>query len=364
MIKILTIICAMLLVSSSAFAGSKHFGDEVTLGLGSSIPTKSYVSVLDTALTATTSNYSAVNAQAADQAIVARGVTSAATDTITVMLGATDCRKYPTAFAKSHYKNLLREVIASQIMPTRVTMRDAMMTLTGKWVNPKDTWSVGKASNDKSATASARVAGTAVYVGVILEDAFGKPLAGDAEVFVDGASVGRISSNGEGFQTSAGIYRAPATFRFSGLAAGAHTVLIKMVSGTVGIEYIAGSTQPASASVYVANIFKTSLPGDPCSGAQFTTFNAIIADLAKNFTDDGRSVTLVDNSTLLSAGDMVDKQFVQNDVGHQKLSDSFYFAMKGAKPPIVYSKTNIYLGSDGFYYSGDAPGSVKQIVTK
>lgn len=338
-------------------AFTHNFGDSITAGAGASTITKSYAALLDASLGTPSVDHGINGSAAADQVIVARGVVTTPSDIVTIMIGVNDAQRYLDATTQGYYKAFVRELVSWQNMPQRVAGRSASMALTGTWADslPVPAWSAGKHSNVAGSTASATVSGTSVYIGTILQDMNPGSLNGSADVIVDGVTVGTISSNGAGMPTALGTYYAPAAFRFGGLAPGQHTVTVKVTSGWVYLEYLAGSDQPPGPPVYLSNVTRTFQVNDPATPAINAAFNAIIAGLVSDFQTDGRNVMLVDNNSIITQSDLISDMIHPNDGGHQKIANQFLSEISGFIAVPTYRK------SDGTYWIDD--GSNRRQLT-
>lgn len=328
----------------------KTFGDSITAGAGASSTANRYANLLAASLGRTLANYGVNGNCAADQAIVSRGVTFSASDIATLMIGANDSQRYFTTVQQGYYGAFVREIVAAALLPSKVKGRDSGMSKAGTWVDTQPSWSYGCRSNVSGSEATCTVQGESIYIGTILQDMNGGPLNGEAEVWVDGEKAGIISSSGQGMPTAFNSY-APACYRFAGFSASTHEVKIKLISGWIYLEYVAGSDQPDTPSFYlstVCKLFQQAQNDDPT----IQKLNIIINALAAEFIADGFDLTLVGNYHVIGQSDLIGDGIHPNDTGHAKLSEAFFAAM-ATIAPVTYVETPTFKGSDCNFYIGE-----------
>lgn len=329
------------------------FGDSITYGTGATSKPLSYIGLLVSAIGTPYTNAAVSGAQAADQAVVAYKYKPQAGDRVSIMVGTNDHWKYGTnATKKGYYKQFLTGMLAWLSTPSKVRGIDSGFSYSGAWTNTQ-AFGIGKWSRTTGNTATVKVKGKAVYVGTIMQDG----VTGTADVYIDGAKVGTVSSTGAGMTTQKGGSYAPAGYRFGGLSDTDHTVQIKITSPSGGLnilylEYVAGSSQTSRPEIYLSNIIRMSAAGYSATGStssdqNVSDYNTIISGLQSDFETDGHTIELVDthgavnNSTDLSDG------IHPNNSGHLKIKNAFVTAMTGG---LSYSEVSTWLGSDGKYY--------------
>jgi hypothetical protein len=326
------------------------FGDSLTA------EANGYRSKLATALGVSITNQAVSGHQAADQAIVANGVSLGSGDKATVLIGTNDHWKYGTsATKKEHYRAFLTAIAVRLGAPYRIRGIDAGMSYTGTWDITTVFGCNGKKSSQNGSTVTTSVSGTAVYIGTILQDV----VTGTADVYIDGVRVGSLSSNGAGINTQAGASYAPAVFRFGGLTTGNHTVQLVVTSPSGGlnilyVEYIAGSDQLVKPSLYIGTIPRmtsagyASLPGALSSDQNVAAYNAIVGSVTAALAGDGLDIKLVDVSSAINPSvDLGPDGIHFAESGRINAKNAYYATITGG---ISYTQVSTWLGSDGSYY--------------
>jgi len=222
------------------------------------------------------------------------------------------------------------------------------MVKTGAWANTQPGWSEGCSSNTAGSTASAVLKGRTFLVGTTLQDYFGSPVPGVAEVRVDGDLVGAYSSNGQGMPTAHNTF-APAAFRFPGKEEGEYTVEVKVISGFIYLEYLLGSEQPQGEKIFALTPTRTYQPSD--NGAMSTALGIIVKQLVLDFQADGRDVHLVDVAAKQTPAHVTADLIHLNDAFNKIIADDVFAAYMSALPPPVFTETICY-ESEGKGYMG------------
>lgn len=287
----------------------RTFGDSITVGVGASTVEKSLAGLLFT-------NKAASGAQAADvgKAIQATDLTQQAN--FMLMVGTNDHRTYKNDPVKMEFfKRFYRQCLAWLLLPGKIKARDSGMSLTGTWGNTVVN-AFGKNSTQAGAKASCTVAGTAVYIGYIIQN---DPLANaDATVLIDGAFAGTLNSSGA-MNTVNGATYGPACARFGDLADGPHTVdITQNTQGKIFyLDYVAGNAGQ-SGNLTAINIPKMSA----AAYAQYGTseqnviaYNDIVTAVLAEFGFTPKDAFSALNPTVDLGSDGVHP----NDSGHAKL---------------------------------------------
>lgn len=329
------------------------FGDSITYGTGASSKPMSYAALLVASLGLPYTNYAVSGAQAADQSATAYAAKPNGGDKVSIMVGTNDHWKYGTNAAKKDlFKAFATGIVAWLAAPQRVRGIDPGFSYAGTWTKTQ-AFGIGKWSRTKDDTATVKVSGTAVYVGTIMQDI----VTGTADVYIDGAKVGSVSSKGAGMNTQKGATVAPAAYRFGGLANTEHTVQVKITSPSGGLnifylDYVAGSSQPSKPDVYLSNIIRMSAAGYAATGntssdQNVADYNTILSTLQSGFETDGLSVSLIDSHGALNTTTDLADGIHPSNAGHLKLKNLFFTGMTGG---FSYSEVSTWIGSDGRYY--------------
>ncbi|AAL49581.1 unknown [Sinorhizobium phage PBC5] len=253
---------------------------------------------------------------AQDQAFKGMGVTRAATTSAVVITDINDARLMNSARI-DRYKEFVARIIGDIVLPVRKTWRSAQIVKTGPWANTQVD-PIGMYANTAGVKASGTVNGTVVYVGLLVDNhAMSQGVA--ADVYIDGVNKGSISSDNIGANLNGNTYNGlrygPTLVRFAGLAAGSHSVEVRMT--TTGknqyMAYIAGNgDQPDTATVVVGNGYKLNATGVASFGvteAVSILYRDAVADVVNQFAADGFDVSVLNtfdaidpNAHLMSDG--------------------------------------------------------------
>ena len=239
---------------------------------------------------------------AQDQAFKAMGIVRASTTRAVVICDINDAR-FVNLSRVDRYADFIRRIIGDIVLPVRKTWRSANITKTGAWANTQVD-PIGMFANTAGVKASGIVNGTSVYVGLLVDN---HTMSDDvsADVYIDGVNKGAITCDNLGVNigsgnTYNGLRYGPTLKRFSGLAAGAHTVEVRMT--TTGknqyMAYIAGSAdQPATARTLVGNGYELNATGQASFGvtpAISQAFRAAAEGVVAEFAADGFTVLTLD----------------------------------------------------------------------
>lgn len=273
----------------------------------------------------------------------------------TIMIGSNDQRLYLTDADKLQvYKDALRAHIvylstpyAFKTLPTnttgsyKVTESGAGWAATAAWTGVE----YGRSTSTTNDSSTFTAYGTTVYVTTITQ----YNAAAYTETYsitIDGVSQGTFNTapgNNVNITTANGKAYAERCHRFSGLAAGAHTVVVTDTggaSGSVYLEWAAGNhtqTGPYASTfrprVIVGQVTRQSV-AYPFGGsdANVDTYNAAIQTLVAELQSDGLNVVLVNttdavNQDTTATGDMNADGIHYRNLGHEKLARLFYGAM-------------------------------------
>lgn len=216
-------------------------------------------------------------------------------------IGGNDAIFYKDDAAKQEYfRRCLRACLAWRLLADRKTARgpQAGIAFTGTWGDMPAPSPCGKYTTQNGAMASATVSGDTVYVGVSEGD---YPDMSEAiNVVIDGVSHGNFSVKRPGVTTHLGQWWGRVAWRFTGLGAGSHSVIVTHVSPTgkfLHLDYIAGSAQAATPRVIVGNVMKFTdayMAEKSITVSTIQAYNAIIAAVVAEFTAHGFPVVLLD----------------------------------------------------------------------
>ncbi len=175
---------------------------------------------------------------------------------------------------------------------------------------------------------------------------------------IDGVTWQSFDSIAPGITSYNGYPYSERLHRFPGLAAGSHTIEVKMTGpSNVYVQWAAGNMQTVFPEVFVNNIIR---PFDYTWGgslANIQSYNAGIAQIVSELRADGLDVTLVDlYSALDPATDIHSDKLHANDSGNAKIAVADMLAICG---PITYTPKTVYAGSDGNWYAGDSATKVR-----
>lgn len=290
-----------------------NFGDSITVGVGASPSTKSWVGLLAPV------NKAVSGSQAADVANVVTLTTPNVSDGHTLMIGTNDVRLYKdNASKQAHFKRFLRHCIAWLHYPAKVLGINC--TFTGTWSNTTVN-SIGKNSTQNGATAKATVTGDKIYIGYIIQNS--SAAISTADVYVDNVLVGVISCDGitAPMNTGNGATYAAACECFE-VGAGAHEVRLVVTSTNkyFYLNYILGNNQVVS-KLLVSNIIKYSDAAYITYGVSeiiLNKYNNIINLLSAEF-----ALTIVDNKSDIVPSLHLADGIHPNNAGHEIIYNNF-----------------------------------------
>lgn len=268
-------------------------GDSIAEGIGASSTDKRWYELFRPV------NYAVSSSQAADVSGRTRDIS--ADKQYFLGIGGNDAACYKNDATKQEYfRRVFRSCLAWRLLLNRKTGRgpQAGITFTGTWTDSPSPNTCGKYTTQNGAMGSATVSGDTVYIGVSEGDY--PDMAEAINVVIDGVNKGNFSVKRPGVTTFLGQWWGRITWRFTGLGAGNHSVIVKHVSPTgkfLHLDYIAGSDQAATPKVVVGNAMRFTDAYYATLGIDASTtqaYNAIIADVVAEFTAHGLPVTLLD----------------------------------------------------------------------
>lgn len=298
-------------------------GDSIAEGIGASTTGRRWYELFRPI------NYAVSSSQVADVSGRQRDVS--VEDEYFLGIGGNDAAFYKDDSTKQEYfRRCFRACLAWRLLADRKTARgpQAGITFTGTWGDMPAPSPCGKYTTQNGAMASAAVSGDTVYIGVSEGD---YPDMGEAiNVVIDGVSYGNFSVKRPGVTTFLGQWWGRTTWRFSGIGAGSHNVIVTHVSPTgkyLHLDYIAGSDQAATPSVIVGNAMRFTDAYYATLGIDANTtraYNAIIAAVVAEFTAHGFPVVLLDRYAGFDpATQSADQYGHPNDLWQEQFSGDF-----------------------------------------
>ena len=190
---------------------------------------------------------------------------------------------------KEYFRRVLRAAVAWSALPDKKTARGAQagITFTGTWTDSPSPNPCGKYTTQNGATATATVSGDTVFIGVSEGDY--ADMGESINVTIDGVSKGTFGVKVSGTTTYLGQWWGRAVWKFTGLGAGNHTVVVTQNSPSgkfLHLDWIAGSDQITKTRVQVGNCTKCSAAwysGAGVTEAMIQSYNSIIADVVAEF---------------------------------------------------------------------------------
>lgn len=268
-------------------------GDSIAEGIGASAQATRWWELFKPV------NYAVSASQAADVSGRQRDIS--ADKEYFLGIGANDAAFYKNDPTKQDYfRRVFRACLAWRLLVTRKTARGAQagIAFAGTWADTPAPNPCGKYTTQNGAMASATVSGDTVYIGVSEGD---YPVMGEAiNIIIDGVSHGNFSVKQPGVTTFLGQWWGRIAWRFTGLGAGSHNVIVTHVSPTgkyLHLDYIAGSDQAATPRVVVGNAMKFTDAYYATLGIDASTtqaYNAIIASVVDEFAAHDLPVSLLD----------------------------------------------------------------------
>lgn len=337
--------------------GFTAFGDSNTKGTSGPEAGYHWVNVVASLGSLTATNLGVDNDQAADLSDDVLPIFPRGRDIFTIMIGSNDQRLYLTDADKLQvYKDALRAHIVYlstpytfKTLPTNLT-GPYKVTETGAGWASAAAWSgveYGRFTSTTNDSSSFTAYGTTVYVTAITQyTAAGGGYDETYSITIDGQSQGTFNvkaGNNANITTANAHGYAQRCHRFSGLAAGAHTVVFTNAGGTTGnayLEWAAGNHTAIGPyrfgmrpRVIVGKVTRQSV-AYPYGGsdANVNTYNAAVTEVVSQLQSDGLNVVLVNttdavNQDTSASGDMNADGIHYKNLGHDKLSRVFYAAM-------------------------------------
>lgn len=289
-----------------------NFGDSITVGVGASPSSKSWVGLF------TPINSAVSGSQAAEVSNAVQ--TAQMNDFYTFMVGTNDVRIYKDHPTKMQYfRKFLFSALAFVAMPNKTTARN--MTATGTWSNTQVN-TFGRVTSQNNASLKTTFTGNKVYVGYIIQNHVNATSVGN--VLIDGVLVGTISCDGFSvpMNTQNGATFAAACEVFN-TSEGTHEIeIINTSNKLLYINWIATPQTPQD--ILVSNVIKLSPTVYQQLGITEQTtidYNAIIQDVANHF-----GITLVDNFTKIDPAIHLSDGVHPNNAGHQIIYNNFMSA--------------------------------------
>lgn len=190
---------------------------------------------------------------------------------------------------KEFFRCVMRAAIAWAALPEKKTARGAQagITFSGAWSDSPSPNTCGKYTTQNTASGSASVSGDTVFVGMSKGDYV--DMGETINVTIDGVSKGNFSVKDLGVTTWLGQWWGRAAWKFTGLGAGSHNVVVTQNSPNgkfLHLDWIAGSDQTAKTRVQVGNATKCSAAwyaGAGVTEALLQSYNTIIAEVVAEF---------------------------------------------------------------------------------
>lgn len=236
-------------------------------------------------------NYSVSASQAAEVSSAVQQLAPVPFGLYGFNVGLNDVSRYlGDAAKKEHFRKAMRAAIAWPALPDKKTGRGAQagITFTGTWADSPSPDTCGKYTSQNGATATATVSGDTVFVGVSDGDYVG--MGESIDVTIDGVSKGTFSVKAPGVATWLNQWWSRVAWKFTGLGAGNHTVVVTQNSPNgkfLHLDWIAGSDQTTKTRVQVGNVTKCSAAwyaGSGVTEAMISDYNSIIADVVAEFS--------------------------------------------------------------------------------
>lgn len=324
------------------------FGDSITKGTTGPTSGRAYATILSSWSSGTLNNAGVDGDQAADLSDDVLPLVVYGRDLNFIMVGANDQRTYLTDADKlTFYKDALRAHLVWLAVPhvfktlgTTTTGTLYKPTYTGAGWAATDAWSgteYGKNTTGSGESVSFPVYGSTVYVTTIGQYS-AVAYTTTYAITIDGNAVGTFDlkpGNNANITTVNTKTYGERCHRFTGLANGAHTVVITRSSATTGplyFEWAAGNQTATQTSLPVAGrprvvvgqvTRQTAGYGSGGSDANVNTYNAAIQSVVGELQSDGLNIELVNTTDAINqVGDMSDA-IHPGDSGHEKLAKVF-----------------------------------------
>lgn len=302
----------------------KAFGDSIVVGVGASPQSNCWVGLF------TPTNAGVSSAQAADLSGIMQAETLNYSKPTIIAIGANDAAKYKNDSAKKEYfRRAYRACLAWLCLPDKKTARgpQAGITLTGSWADSPAPNTCGKYTTQNGATGSATVSGDSVYIALSEGD---YPSMGEQiNVRIDGVPISTFSVKQLGVTTFLNQWWGRCVWKFTGLGAGQHTVVVTQNSPSgsfLHLDYIAGSEQPVRPQVIAGNAMKFTdwyYNNLGINAATTQAYNAIINDVCAEF-----GVPVVDNYSIFDPSIHSSDQYGHpNNAGYLVIHNNFKAAL-------------------------------------
>jgi hypothetical protein len=328
------------------------FGDSITTGAGASNPgTKGYIALLNAALGSTIVNSSVSTSMVMDQANAVYSKNTIEGDKSILAFGTNDQAKYDVSSVKmGYFTEGLRAYALWLGSKIKLANQANGVVFTGSWGGGYAFNSL--ASGVPGSKASFSITGTKFAITMIRQ-------YGNTSMFkvkVDGVDKGTFSSGGD-VRTLLGRAYGPMCIQFTGLSAGAHNVVIEVVTASASsVVFFHWFTmfEPKS-KVVIANVPKAKAYTYGGSESNVNTYNQAISSLVGELVAQGIDASLANVSAVIGQSDFGDNVH-PNDNGHIKYKDVMLAALNGGAvvptvPSLTLSETKIYLGSDNHLYA-------------
>lgn len=312
-------------------------GDSNSLGHGLARPGDSFVNIVKQEAWPDLETLALRGATVFDRAteIYAREVRPG--DEAMIMLGTNDTWNFGESGLPS-YRRALPALLAWLAIKTedKLTARDPAVSYSGQW-SETSVYGHGKKSDRTGATATFRMSGDVIYLGMIQKDrSIGKPMDGIAEIHVDGRLCqSHATQSGIGKSPTLKRGYGPSLVRLEDLGEGEHEIQIKVVSdGPRGMVYFDWAAPAVGAAdVYVATP-PDMLPrflndqGVPLNVAE--DYQGAVRDVVEMLSMDGLGVHLVETANLLKPNHFVPDGtgVLPTEAGHQLIADAFLAKIK------------------------------------
>lgn len=312
---------------------SAAFGDSITHGTtGPSDLAHSYASLLASARSLNLINYAVDGSMVNDQIQYLYAHSVAQNQPVSwVALGANDQRIHGINSTRlAAFRKGIACALAYRALPDAKKVLGINAITSGTW-GANAAWpgaAIGRYSREVGATLTATVTGSTVYIGSILQNSN----VASFSVTIDGVAKGTFSSNpGSTITSYLGRVYMPQLLRFTGLALGAHTVVVTVesapdISDAVYVDWI-GAVRGSDVTpiVLAGGVTSSTAAGYAANGgsqANVDAYNVEISAVAGELTGDGLDVRFVDNSGI-DPDTYTSDGLHLNDAGNVLMKDNF-----------------------------------------
>ncbi len=301
----------------------KAYGDSITYGVGANPASASWVGLFNPV------NAGVSSAQAAEVSSYVQLETVDPLRLYFLAIGGNDAAKYKDDPAKKEYfRRVYRACLGWLLLPNKKTGRgvQAGISFTGAWTDSPSPNTCGKYTTQNGATATATVSGDAIYIALSEGDYVDMGEA--VNITIDGVDKGTYSVKTPGITTFLNQWWGRACWRFSGLGAGNHAVVVTQNSPNgkyLHLDWIAGSDQANTPRVLVGNAMKFTdwyYASLGINSATTQAYNAIIADVVAEFPS--ANVQVVDNYSVFDPTIHSSDQYGHpNNAGYLAMHNNF-----------------------------------------